>query len=116
MILLAYIIAGHRDWKRSRITIYAIAPADRVREEKVLLSKLIRDGQLPISEHNLKVIARPEDTDTRGLINQTSRDADLTLIGFREEAVRRKGVDLFADYDILGNVLFVGAAEGKEIK
>lgn len=116
MILLAYIIAGHRDWKRSRITIYAIAPVDRVNEEKILLSKLIHDGQLPISEHNLKVIARPEDTDTRGLINQTSKDADLTLIGFREEAVRRKGVNLFSDYDLLGNVLFVGAAEGKEIK
>lgn len=116
MILLAYIINGHRDWKRARITIHAIAPVQRIEEERLLLAKLIHDGQLPISEHNLKVIARPQDIDTRTLINETSQDADLTVIGFREEAVRRKGADLFTGFDLLGNVLFVGAAEGKEIK
>ncbi len=116
MILLAYIITGHYDWKRARITIHAIAPIDRLEEERILLAKLIHDGQLPISEHNLKVIPRPETIDTRTLINETSQDADLTLIGFREEAVRRKGTDLFTGFNQLGNILFVGAAEGKEIK
>ena len=116
MILVAYIISGHRDWKRAQIRIYTIAPDTEVTKVRDRLEQMIQAGQLPISGHNLKVIPRSEDKDTRALINTTSKDADLTLIGFREEAVRRRGEALFQGYDELGNILFVGAAEDKMIK
>ncbi|MCB0638565.1 MAG: hypothetical protein KDC54_18170, partial [Lewinella sp.] len=73
-------------------------------------------GQLPISRNNIEVIGRKADLDTRAIINQKSEDADLTILGFREEAVKRKGQAVFEGFDAIGNMLFVNAAEQKEIK
>jgi amino acid transporter len=116
MILLAYIISGHRDWYKAQITIFAMFPEADVHAERARLSMLIQAGQLPISEHNLKVKVQRQDVETRSVITETSRDADLVILGFREESVKRKGREVFLGYDGLANVLFVNAAAEKNIK
>lgn len=116
MILLAYILMGHRDWSEAEIKIFALYPEDICNEELHRLHLLIEAGQLPISRKNIEVIARRADLETRTVINGKSRDADLTIVGFREEAVKHKGKEVFEGYDEVGNLLFVNAAEQKEIK
>lgn len=116
MILLAYIISGHKDWKGSEIKIFAIFPASTLEEERSRLSELIQAGQLPISNKNIRILEQQPEVDKKVTIQQTSKDADLTIIGFRDEAVKKHQNQLFLGFEELGNVLFVNAAAEKNIK
>lgn len=116
MILLAYILLGHKDWSQAEIKIFALYPSDTRDAEQDRLYNLIDTGQLPISRNNITVLAQQPETGVRETINRESQDADLLIVGFREEAIRRKGKELFAGYEQMGNVLFVNSGEYKQIK
>ncbi len=116
MILLGYIIIGHSDWQASQIKIFAIYPEATIKEERKQLFELIQDGQLPISPNNIKFIPRKEGLDTRSVINEKSKDADLVLLGFRGETIKHEGIAVFEGYEGIGNTIFVNAARKKIIK
>ena len=116
MILLAYIILGHREWSNGHIKIFALFPEENMAEEKTRLNLLIEAGKLPIAPKNIEIIERKENLDTKEIINTKSRDADLTIIGIRDELLKHEGVSVFEGYQNIGNTLFVNAAEQKNIK
>ena len=116
MILLAYILLGHKDWSGAEIKIFALYPEDTCEDERQHLYLLIDAGQLPISTQNIEILARDPKMDTLNVINEKSQDADLTILGFREESVKHNGSDVFAGYNNIGNILFVNAVEEKNIK
>ncbi len=116
MILLSYIILGHDDWREGQIKIFALYPESTISEEKKRLYGLIKAGQLPISVHNIQVLERKEDESKRQVIKRYSEDADLVVVGFRGEALKKKGAELFTSYQIPCNTLFVNAAKPKDIK
>jgi amino acid transporter len=116
MILLAYIILGHRDWNNGHIKIFAIFPEESMQKERERLIGLVEDGQLPISPNNLEFIQQKTDMDPKSIIQQKSRDADLTIIGIRDEAIKHEGITVFEGYQKVGNMLFVNANESKKIK
>ncbi len=115
MILLAYIIMGHKDWGDSAISIFAVFPENILERERQNLLQLIEDGQLPISSSNIQFIKNP-DEDKREVIASKSKMADLTIVGFSESSVKHKGQAIFEGYDEIGNVLFVNASKKKVIK
>jgi len=116
MILLGYIILGHREWKNGHIKIFAIFPEEEIQHERDRLFTLIEAGQLPISPHNIEVIEHKPEIDIRQIINKKSKDADLTVVGIRDEAVRHSGAAVLSGFEAIGNTLFVNAAEQKQIK
>ncbi|MCK0146238.1 amino acid permease [Arenibacter sp. F26102] len=116
MILLAYILLGHPDWKEATINIHAVFPEDSIDEERERLFLLIQTGQLPISPKNIEFIAQKSDISIKHIINEKSKEADLTIVGFVEKAVEHMGAKAFDGYGGIGNILFVNAAESKEIK
>ncbi|MBI1183821.1 amino acid permease [bacterium] len=116
MILVAYIILGHPDWKDGTIKIFAFFPDEELQEEKQRLIDMTSTGRLPISANNITVIAHEEGIPEKMLIQKYSVDADLTLIGFGDVDINQQGLDVFLGYNELGNVLFVNAAKEKEIK
>ena len=116
MILLAYIILGHKDWKGAEIKIFAIFPEDNIDAERQRLYGLIERGQLPISSKNIRFISRKLDIAPKTIIFDRSKDADLTILGFYPEAIKHDGIEAFNSHTGIGNVLFVNAAEQKEIK
>jgi hypothetical protein len=116
MILLAYILMGHPDWKEATINIYAIFPEDSIDEERQRLLLLIQTGQLPISPKNIEFISQKSALSTKHIINEKSKNADLTIVGLIEKVVEHLGAKAFDGYDNVGNVLFVNAADSKEIK
>ena len=115
MILMAYIIMGHPEWKGSKINIFAIFPEKDMAREREKLTELASQGRLPISTKNIELIAKKEDYSDRDIINERSRNADLTIIGFRQEAIRQMEGKLFSGYDQIGNILFLNAAKSKII-
>ena len=80
------------------------------------LKELIKEGRLPISLANIKLISANAEKQTREIIGEISVDSDLTIIGFRQEQLKTEGYKLYTGYDRLGNVLFVSANKKKEIK
>nr|MDA3833944.1 hypothetical protein [Spirochaetales bacterium] len=115
MILLSFIISGHPAWKKSKIKIFDICKPDQYYEVRENNRKLIKEGRLPITEQSIEVIVEEADVNPKDLINEKSKDAALTMIGFRGEALKHKE-DVFSDYDELGTILFVNSHNQKMIE
>lgn len=117
MILLAYIILGHPDWKKGYIKIFAAYPTEDLDAQKEKLLRLIKSGRLPISPSNLNLIPMKTGQKSKEVISKYSIDADLTIVGFNyHESDHIKAEQLFNGYDDVGNILFVSATKAKEIK
>jgi amino acid transporter len=116
MILMAYVISGHPDWRNGEIKVYSVVPAETMVEERKDFEELIRTGQLPISMNNVQFISRDSESDLRSLIKERSRDADLIILGFVEEAIKRFETSMFDGYEGLSNILFINTKEEKQIK
>lgn len=116
MILLGFIISGHKDWRGGHIKIFAVYPEQDLEEERNRLFMLIQSGRLPISPNNIELIPRKEERDTRSIIGQKSQDADLTIVGFRDDELKEEGTKTFEGYECVGNILFINAASEKEIQ
>jgi amino acid transporter len=116
MILIGYIIMGHPEWSKAQIKIFAIFPEESVDDQRNNLLLLAQEGRLPISAKNIEVIAKKEHGSKKEIISETSGQADLTIIGFRGEAIKQYGSDIFNGYHLPGNIMFVNAQDEKEIK
>lgn len=115
MIYLAYIILGHPDWHNGLIKLYALYPHEELGQQREQLQSLIKSGRLPISANNIRILPQEEGRSSKEIICEHSRDADLTIVGFRYELTKRLGIDPFEGYDGIGNVLFVNSLKQKEI-
>ncbi len=115
MILLAYIISGHTDWRGNTIKIFALHQEKSLEEQRTYLLDLIREGRLPISPTHIELIAQGSIDNDKTLINEYSADAALTIIGFREELIVATKMDTLMHYDKIGNILFINAAREKKI-
>lgn len=116
MILLSYIILGHEEWNDGLIKIFAVFPEKTIEEERDKLFELIEAGQLPISKNNIQLITQTAEKELKSIICSKSKDADLTILGVRDELIKKQGVDVFEGLQNVGNTIFVNAAEGKRIK
>lgn len=115
MILLGYVILGHPDWKRGELKITAIFPEDEISEYEKNLKEMIKEGRLPISQHNVELIEQKEDVSVRDVIVQKSKDDDLILLGFGYDRLKQQGEEFFIGYEGIGNILFVHAAKERAI-
>ncbi len=116
MIYLAYIILGHPDWhKGGEIKLFAVYPESEIEEQREKLLDMIKSGRLPISANNIELIPLSNQVSNKQVINERSRDADLTIVGFRYELTKHSGKEIFMGYDQIGNVLFVNAMKEKPI-
>ncbi len=117
MILLGYIILGHPEWRKGYIKIFAVYHENELEERRSKLLALIKSGRLPIAAANIELIPSDDQRSTKEVIAQRSADADLTVVGFRHELVKAKGVEIFTGFDDnIGNILFVSSQKEKEIK
>ncbi len=115
MILLAFIVLGHEDWKRGLIKLYAVFPESELEDQYESLLELVQAGRLPITRNNIVVLPQPEGKEVKQIIQENSSDADLTIIGFRGESLKARGSSVFEGYDKVGNILFVNSTHEKEI-
>jgi hypothetical protein len=76
MILLTYILLGHRDWKGAEVSIFAAYPRGQVHERSLELHAMITDGRLLISDKNVRVIATDDGIDFERLVEARSGSAE----------------------------------------
>ncbi|MBD81192.1 MAG: amino acid permease [Crocinitomicaceae bacterium] len=115
MILMAYIINGHSEWRGSEIKIFSGYMEGELNVKTERLLNVIESGRLPISKKNIELI--PQEGELIGsIIEQKSADADLTILGYSSELLEEKGISIFEEFSGLGNTLFVSAFKEKEIE
>jgi len=116
MILLGYIIMAHPDWHKSHIKIFNIIMTEQNEEAQKELEERIASGRLPITLANIEMMRIPEKQTLADVVDEHSKHAGLTIIGFREESMKRDGAKFFNDFQDIGDILFVNASQSKEIK
>ncbi|MFC0875234.1 amino acid permease [Saccharicrinis sp. FJH2] len=109
MVLLSYIIMAHPDWHKSNIRIFEICKKGEEETSKQEFEKLIQNGRLQITTKNIEIITQPENQSIKKIINERSKEAALTMIGFHEEMLKHTGKEVFQGYDELGTVLFINS-------
>ncbi len=111
MILLAYILLGHKDWEDAEIRIFAAFPQGEVSEQRRRLKEMIDAGRLPMTEKSLRIIGTDDQVDFNKLVEQRSAAADLVVCGFTDERMREKGPEHFLRHAALRDVLWVQAQQ-----
>ncbi|MDE3000819.1 MAG: amino acid permease [Gemmatimonadota bacterium] len=117
MLLLAYIIVGHRDWRRAEIRLFACFNTGDAERETNRLSSLMTAGRLPISRQNVTSVdcADPETLETE--VTHRSSEADLVIAGMNVENTESDEIEqLLRRYDGANDVLFVHATEKVSIE
>ena len=111
MILLSYILLGHRDWQGAEVKLFAAYPRHEVKERAEGIHEMISEGRLLISEKNVLVIPTDDSIDFARLVEARSGMADLVMVGFTDIRLNQKGGEVFQRFPKLRDVLFVSAEE-----
>lgn len=83
MILLAYILMGHPEWKGCEIDIFAAYFEEDADKQMQRLNRLIDLGRIPIALKNVKKFPYKKGIEAfETLVNENSMDADLVISGF----------------------------------
>lgn len=115
MILLAYIILGHPDWRKGSIQLFSISREEEAMANKEHLENLIQDGRLPIPLSNIRILTTTLQTGIRELLPLHSAEAGLVILGFRAEGLKQHAQETFANYPINSSMLFVNSKAEKAI-
>ncbi len=116
IVLLAYILGAHPDWQQAEIKMFEIVPESEREQRGEEMRALVTSGRLPISPRNIEAIAPKNGEDPSSIMAERSRDADLVIMGFRREILRRQGRALFERYSELPTTLFVCAVAQIEME
>ena len=115
MILLAYIIHAHPDWKKSMIKVTVIVDRGGVEKNKEDMISIIENGRLPISKNKIEIIERSHGQTVFEQINSHPIKPGLHIIGFDVSNIRQTEKSIIAQYKLSGDILFVNSSYDKEI-
>ncbi|MDD4426417.1 MAG: amino acid permease, partial [Mariniphaga sp.] len=116
MILLGFIILGHPDWKKAQIQIFNICRPGEEENTRKAMDQLVLSGRLPISGKNIRLLIQEPNVSAKSIIGKHSAYAGLTLIGLREELIKKEKEKLFDGYGELSTILFVHSKHQKPIE
>ena len=112
MLLLAYIIVGHPDWKRAEIRLFVCSDSRDVERETDKLSTLMTEGRLPISTQNVTSVSYDSKETLEEEVSRRSEQADLTIVGLTAENLGSDDLaQTLQSYKGANDVLFVHSIE-----
>jgi len=112
MILLAYIIIGHPEWKGCEIELFAAFEENILNKEIKRLNDLIDKGRIPISQKNVQKIPWNKKVKTyESLVSEHSEGADLVIMGFSLKKLTQEEGEFFKMFGNIKDVLFVRAGQ-----
>lgn len=112
MLLLAYIIVGHPDWRRAEIRLFVCSDSRDVERETDKLSTLMTEGRLPISTQNVTSVSYDSKETLEQEVSRRSEQADLTIVGLTAENLDSDDLaQTLKSYEGANDVLFVHSIE-----
>jgi len=116
MTLLAYILVGHKQWRDAEISVFAAFPADQVEQQRTQFESLMEAGRIQIRKQNVRFHSVNDGATYHALVESSSAEADLVIMGLTLEALAERGGYLMTRYPSFGEMLFVIASEHVEIE
>jgi amino acid transporter len=113
MLILAYIMIGHRDWKNAELQLFATFFPDEIETKKKRLLQLVRKGQILISPNNIQVLPLDPEKKFDEFVSESSENADLVITGFSIEKMNQDKGEFLKGFHRIQDILFVRA--GQEI-
>jgi hypothetical protein len=111
MTLLAYILVGQKEWRKAEISIFAAFPAEQVEEKRTQFETMMEGGRIQIRKENVRFYSVNDGKTYHALVESTSAQADLVVLGVTLDALTDRGSYLLTRYPSFGETLFVCAAE-----
>ena len=112
MLLLAYIIVGHPDWRRAEIQLFVCSDSTDAELEADRLSALMKEGRLPISMQNVTSVSYNGKQALEEEVTQISNQADLVIVGLTAENLTSEELTpTLRAYEGANDVLFVHSIE-----
>ncbi|MCG9127265.1 hypothetical protein JT359_06635 [Candidatus Poribacteria bacterium] len=112
MLLLAYILVGHPEWKKAKIRLFACADSWDTELDADHLSTVIKEGRLPISEQNVTSVSYEDEETMENEVTRRSAQADLVIVGLTTEELNSEDFDLILQrYTGVNDILFVHSNE-----
>ena len=112
MIILAYIIMGHPEWKECTITLFVAFDEKALNSEANKLNRLIDKGRIPISHKNVQKIPWNKTLKTYdALVCENSENADLVIMGFSLDKLTHEEGEFFKTFKTIKEILFVRAGQ-----
>jgi amino acid transporter len=112
MIILAYIIMGHPDWKACTTTLFVAFDEKELNKEALKLNTLIDQGRIPISHKNVQKIPWNKSLKTYdALVCEHSESADLVIMGFSLKKLTQEEGVFFKTFKTIKEILFVRAGQ-----
>lgn len=112
MLLLAYIIVGHPDWKRAEIQVFECRDLSSSEHQNHDLAQLLSQERLPISQQNRRTIGYQSAPDLEEQVARRSARADLVISGIPAAALRGEAAEeALRAYQSANDVLFVTGVE-----
>ena len=112
MLMLAYIIVGHPEWRTAEIRVFACVGTDADEDNANELSTLIDQGRLPISRKNIQTLPVQSRTRIESEVTYRSSDADLVIAGISADQMDEGSFgDVLQSFAAVNDILFVHAVE-----
>ena len=112
MLLLAYIIVGHPEWRRAEIQLFACFESGDAEREADRLSAWMREERLPISAQNVTSVSCSNGKALEEEVTHHSSQADLVIAGVTGENLEPEAVtQTLQRYAGANDVLFVHSIE-----
>ncbi|MDE0185027.1 MAG: amino acid permease [Candidatus Poribacteria bacterium] len=116
MLMFAYIIVGHPEWKRAEIKLFGCFDSTEAGREVNKLSTLMTEGRLPISTHNVTSVSCSLDELEEEVFHRSSQ-ADLVIAGLKADSAEPRPVaDALRHYERANEVLLVHSSEQISIR
>lgn len=112
MLLLAFIIVGHPEWRRAEIQLFACLDSLEAGQETNQLSGLLSEGRLPISSQNITAVQCADSAALDVEVGRRSAEADLTIAGLLGADIEPdRASEALMRLDKANDVLFVLSSE-----
>ena len=112
MLLLAYILVGHPEWKRAKIRLFACSTSWDTEIDADELSTVIKEGRLPISMQNVTSVSYESEEALEQEVAHRSAQADLVITGLTADDITSADLDrVLQRYQGVNDVLFVHSIE-----
>ena len=112
MLLLAYILVGHPEWKRAKIRLFACSTSWDTELDADQLSTVIKEGRLPISMQNVTSVSYESEEALEQEVALRSSQADLVITGLTADDINSGDLDrVLQRYQGVNDVLFVHSIE-----
>lgn len=111
MIILAYIMIGHPEWKNCELKLYMTFLRSEISKEREQIKKLIAKGRIMISHKNIQLIPLESDVAFDDVVAQHSETSDLVITGFSLTKMQQDNGEFLKGFKRIKDILFVRAGQ-----